>query len=178
MCSIFERQQLGCTGQFMSNIRNNINNDYVSSEDFIPLESNKRLYAIFELAKLQREAHLKYGNPYPQETDEFESYRTGYELGKLNVSLPDVEQLAILDQDIITDILKPLMYNDFSLTRLGRDVLVFFGEGSDIMTLDSILNELYPNNNRTVFKDENVNTRHYQLSFYFDTQVVNKDTKS
>jgi hypothetical protein len=148
------------------------NNETTEEQKFIPKKSDVRLYAIYEIGKLQREAHLSYGNPYLIDTDEFNAYLTGYEHGQLNVSLPEVSHLATLDCTIIKDLLKPLMYNDFKVMRLGSDLIMFFGEGTDILTLDNALNELYPNNNRTVFKDDNVNTQHYQLSFYFDTTVA------
>lgn len=143
--------------------------------DFTPNKSDARLYAIYELGKLQREAHFKYGNAYALDTDEFNAYNTGYEHGDLNLSLPEISQLSILDCTIIKDIMKPLMYNDFDVVRLGKDVIVFFGEGSDIVTLDNALNELYPNNNRTLFNDDNAGTKHYQLNFYFDVDPVDKE---
>tara|TARA_B100000809_G_scaffold266624_1_gene330334 strand:+ start:5174 stop:5656 length:483 start_codon:yes stop_codon:yes gene_type:complete len=155
----------------MSTVNNETVTADISEQEFLPQKSEIRLCTIYEMGKLQREAGFKYSNPYSPEADEFKAYRTGYEHGKLDISLPDASQLAMLDCSIIKELLKPLMYNDFKIIRLGRDLIMFFGEGTDIMTLDNALNELYPNNNRTVFKDDNVETQHYQLSFYFDVAV-------
>jgi len=142
--------------------------------DVSEIISDPRLSGIYELAKLQRETLARYCNPFMFGYPEHTAYDEGFKAATINVNLPEADQLAIIDCNFIKDAFEPLMYSDFSVFRQGCVALTFFGDKDDIVSLDMYMSDLYPENNRTLFKDENSEHSLYQLNFYFSDFVSTK----